>query len=343
MTRKPATARKGPSARVGNSRRGTRDGRAAERKTSGPKKGRGAGAVRAPFTQDEFDAFVKAELEFQRKLYEDGVTSRWPDAHMLARRNNEGKPFVDDDGKELADAMAIIAMPGLDDDQSREALKLMALKLDAVAVSVKTEAWYVSLPKEADPLLVELVKKASEEQTIHKLRRPLRREAVRLIIEAEELAPRIFMAEVTYDPPHPLVRRPGDVVYEGDDEDDENEQKDGEPKPELPKRKKILGPWEECKVNLPYPGFKRYLPEVRDGKKTIDPRPQTDLTPEMLDKLYKSLPDGVRDIIETLKEDPELKLIRDSGDIDALKARFLEKFRAIAGGPDGPDAGTTEE
>jgi hypothetical protein len=183
-------------------------------------------------TKDEWEKFVKDELAW----YAERVGgSDMPEAKLFCRRR------VDTDGTTKAftekdPAVTIMAMPGLDDHGSVQAVREAAAEGDAFLVSVKLEVWAVEIPADADPAVVAVVKAAHAAGELDKLEPPLRKEKLHVYLESEDHPIRMFEAEIV---------RPAE----------------GEAS---------LTAWKENKLQLPRPGFKRYIAhEIRDGKKTL--------------------------------------------------------------------------
>ena len=177
-------------------------------------------------TNDEIEAITQAELARIKKSYEDGTALPFGEALLRCRRGREGTAHAESDP-----ALVVMALD-LDDSQIRTAVKGAAWESDAFFVSVKLEVWYVSVPNDAPPEQVLAVKLAEATRTISE--REDRKEMVRVYVESEWTAIRVFEADLLRD---------GAVV--------------------------TLAPWREPTVSLPRPGFRRYLPEMRDGKRVM--------------------------------------------------------------------------
>lgn len=138
-----------------------------------------------------------------------------------------------DGGRHTIDnpAMAVVVLD-LDDCAIRAELKRAAAEDDAFFVCVKFECWFIKTPIDAPDEERCAAEHAAATRTIDQ--HPHRREGVKVHIESDWSSIRIFEAE---------------IVRSGD--------------------KATLTPWTEAQIQLPRPEFKRYLPEIRDGKKVI--------------------------------------------------------------------------
>lgn len=165
--------------------------------------------------REEFDRFIKDTLDDYVKDY---MTGGSLEAFM------EAKVYASDNSVQM------MISPDLSEQQFRAAVMKMCAEHGAAHVSVKDEAWFVEVPDDASEETKALVKKASQERTMHKLKPPLRREKVRVFVECQDFPIELYTAEIF---------REGDSVR--------------------------LSPWEKMKLRMPSPEFKRYLLEKRSA------------------------------------------------------------------------------
>lgn len=186
-------------------------------------------------TREKADEFATRELARIRDTYEHGVALHCPTAFLLCRKDPKGEATV----TEEAPAAIMMVMADMDDDSSKLTVRKATWEHDGFAACVSLEIWYVAVPHDAPPEVVKKAREAGERGELHLLEPPLRRERVQVYIETEDFPIQFFTAEITRENPA-----------------DE-------------KSKPTLGPWEEQKLSLPRPNFKRYLPEIRDGKRCM--------------------------------------------------------------------------
>jgi len=181
--------------------------------------------------REAFEKFVQEKLDWLRGCYERGTAIPCGEAHLLCLKNKEtGEAFTEEK------PFALICAIQAGDAEIRFHTQQMAKDNDAFAVMVKMEAWFAQVEEDADPALKERLRQAHETQTVDKLESGLRREKVIVHFESIEEPIRIFEAE---------------IIREAE----------GEPA--------TVKPWERTELSLPRPGFRRYLAEFRDGKKTM--------------------------------------------------------------------------
>lgn len=193
--------------------------------------------------REQKDKFVKQELERTRHAYEKGVAMKCPMGMVLGRKCPPGKEKESNEVfSEENPAGIMLCMMDLDDNKARALVKKIAFETDAFAVSVSMECWYAavshSLPAEERARQIAEIEAAKKKGGLQHLSPPLRKDMVQVFVETESFPVQLFKAEIT---------------WEGDPETS----------------KAILGPWEERPINLPRPNFKRYLPEMRNGKRTL--------------------------------------------------------------------------
>ncbi len=200
--------------------------------------------------RETYDKRVQEELANIRAEYEEGVALDFATALLLCRKDDKGKVYTED--KPLHQ---YVAMPELDDQGSRVYLKEVAWKQDAFFVLVKLEAWFVQIPDDAPAELVAKIEVAQANHALDQLEPPLRREVVRVYAEAEDFVIQSFQAEIHRGSATVPVEQ-SKLTCSG---------RPSRATGTVP----ILDPWEEAKIKLPRPNFKRYLPEMRDGKRTL--------------------------------------------------------------------------
>lgn len=138
-----------------------------------------------------------------------------------------------DGGRHPVDKPALLVeVMDLDDYGIRTELKRAAAESDAFFICVRFECWFIMNPTDDSEEKRRAAERAAATRTIDQ--HPDRREGVKVHIESDWSSIRIFEAEI--------IRSGG---------------------------KATLTQWTEAKLQLPRPEFKRYLPEIRDGKRVI--------------------------------------------------------------------------
>lgn len=185
-------------------------------------------------TDEQFETFIKECQDLLRHLYEKETAVSFSEATALCRKGKDGETFTED--KPLR--QYVVFGDGLGDAETRFETQRLVQAHDAFAVMVKWEAWFVETPKDASPELRERIARAGREQALDKLETPLRREKVIVHFESEDHPIRIVEAEIF---------RRGEGRTPG------------------------LGEWRPppYEVRLPRPNFRRYVSEVRDGKRAF--------------------------------------------------------------------------
>lgn len=182
-------------------------------------------------TEEEIEELVQTELARVRSTYvDDGRVDQLPSAMMLTRIGRDGKRI---EGDKYGVNFVVIA--GDASTQYVQGIREMAWADDAVFVAVALEVWLVEVPADAPQALKDEIAAAQAAGRLQDVNKDVLREHVRVHVESEWTPPRWFDAVIT--------RGEGGKI--------------------------ALSTWEDLKIQLPRPGFKRYIPERVDGKRVL--------------------------------------------------------------------------